>query len=208
MTLTKDYLEYLGIIEIKEDGTIYTKRGPLTPLNNTTGKYQRIHLYIPGKKGKYQDFYIHQIVWAWFNKVLPAGMEIHHIDFDPTNNAKDNLECLTHEEHKQKHASTREIKCRLDIPREWYVNKIKTTTGSTKSTYKCKLRYFDSHIEDYKKILKLKQEIEVLKYLKKHYKEIGDTRNWHQFRQLELNWETYEDSVREKIMEAINKKKH
>lgn len=208
MILTKDYLKYLGITEVSEDGTIYTKHGPKKPQRaHTNGKkYQKLQFYVQ-REDKAYNLFVHKIVWTWFNGIIPADMEIHHKDFDPTNNAIANLECLTHEEHLERHGdrSTVEMKCRLDIPREWYVKKIETTTGSSKYVYKCKLRYFDSHIEEHKKMIKLKEEIEMLKYLKKHFKEIGDTRRWHQFRQLELNWESYEDSIREKIMTSVIK---
>ena len=208
MTLTKDYLEYLGITEITEDGTIHTKSGTLKPRQNCGGKYQRINLCIPGGKGKAQDLLVHKVVYTWFKGIIPAGMEIHHIDFDPTNNSKDNLECLTHEEHLKRHGSTKEIKCRLDIPREWYEKKASlATTYQSKYTYECKIRYWDSHIEERQKLMKLKRDIEIIKYLKKHYREIGDTRNWHQFRQLEVNWESYDEELREKLMTAITKRK-
>ena len=207
-TLTKDYLEYLGITEVDTNGTVYTKHGPKKPQRaHTNGKkYQKLQFYVKAEDKTY-NLFVHSIVYTWFNKIFPAGMEIHHKDFDPTNNSIANLECLTKEEHRKKHEdkSIREMKCRLDIPREWYVKKIETTTGSNKYVYKCKLRYWDNHIKEYEKIIKLKKEIEMLKYLKKHFKEIGDTRRWHQFRQLEVNWESYDDSIREKIMTSVIK---
>ena len=206
MTLTKDYLEYLGITEITEDGTIFTKNGPLKPQKvNDECKYLKIQLCEPGGKGKVQNLHIHRLVWTWFNRVLPDGMEIHHIDFDPANNTLSNLECLTHEEHLEKHASDKEIKCRLDIPREWYIKKIETSKNQAKYTYKCKLRYFDNHIEEHEKLMQLKKEIELIKYLKKEFKAKGDTYMWHQFRQLEVQWASIEAKLRSQILDSAMK---
>lgn len=38
---------------------------------------------------------VHRLVWAAFNGPIPMGMQIDHIDGDPTNNALSNLRCVT-----------------------------------------------------------------------------------------------------------------
>ena len=47
---------------------------------------------------------LHQELWKDWNGPIPEGCEIHHKDGDPLNNALDNLECLTAEEHAKYHA--------------------------------------------------------------------------------------------------------
>lgn len=46
---------------------------------------------------------LHQAVWESANGPIPDGYEIHHKDRDPGNNAIENLECLTHAEHRKRH---------------------------------------------------------------------------------------------------------
>ena len=41
----------------------------------------------------------HHLVWESQNGPVPEGFDIHHIDGDTYNNAIDNLECLSHEDH-------------------------------------------------------------------------------------------------------------
>jgi hypothetical protein len=46
---------------------------------------------------------LHEAVWEKANGPKPAGCEIHHKDGNSFNNALENLECLTKEEHLQRH---------------------------------------------------------------------------------------------------------
>lgn len=48
--------------------------------------------------------YMHRYVWEYYNGKIPSGYEIHHIDFDRSNNDISNLQLLTREEHRKIHA--------------------------------------------------------------------------------------------------------
>ena len=67
-------------------------------------------VFIPDEKGYYRaknDFmvYMHRVVWEFYNTKIPDGYEIHHIDFDRSNNNISNLQLLTVTEHKKLHGN-------------------------------------------------------------------------------------------------------
>lgn len=55
----------------------------------------------------------HCLVWEEHNGKIPIGMQIHHKDFDKTNNHIDNLQLVTPLEHKRLHSG-----CRI-VDGEW-----------------------------------------------------------------------------------------
>lgn len=46
---------------------------------------------------------MHRDVWSFYNGPVPEGHEIHHVDFDTSNNSIENLVCLSLEEHRRVH---------------------------------------------------------------------------------------------------------
>ena len=46
----------------------------------------------------------HSIVWEKYNGKIPFGMQIHHKDFNKTNNDIENLQLVTPAEHKRYHS--------------------------------------------------------------------------------------------------------
>ena len=50
---------------------------------------------------------LHVEIWKSAHGEVPAGCHIHHIDLDPTNNALENLQCLTVSEHRSLHCRLR-----------------------------------------------------------------------------------------------------
>jgi hypothetical protein len=62
--------------------------------------------YIGKKKrnGKRRAVYQHRLVWEQARGPIPKGYEIHHIDENRSNNDLSNLECLSHREHRNRHA--------------------------------------------------------------------------------------------------------
>ena len=200
--ITKSYLEYLGVTEVTKDGKVFTKNGEKKPYlagrsKNNSSKQEKLEIKfhdpdkyksVPEEKrntGSGQvNVYLHHIIYAWFNSEVPYGKEIHHIDEDCLNNAIDNLEALTPEEHRARHATMTEEKCRLDIPRAWYEKKLeeflKEGKHSAAAHTKARLRYYDSHIEEANKLNEFRKDLLELEYWKDRFKEAGNKTMWHE----------------------------
>lgn len=207
--ITKSYLEYLGVTDVTTDGRVFTKNGELKPRPTGRSKSRnqasnqarfQIELHdaekyksVPKEKRSGHSgrvcIYIHQVVYAWFNNEVPYGKEIHHIDHNHLNNSIDNLEALIPTEHRAKHRGNRELKCRLDIPREWYVKQLadleaienKTKVNYDKiSNYRAKLRYYDNHIKEVNKLTEFQKDKAELAYFKKCFKDEGNKTMWHE----------------------------
>jgi hypothetical protein len=58
--------------------------------------------YAKDNEGKLR--FEHCIVWEKHNGKIPLGMQIHHVDFDKTNNSIENLLLVTPTEHKRYHS--------------------------------------------------------------------------------------------------------
>jgi hypothetical protein len=178
--ITKSYLQFLGITDVKEDGTIFTKRGPISPVNKPSG-YTVMKFSGVREDTKPHEIKIHQIVYAWHYGEVPYGKVVHHKDRNKANNSIKNLVAMTPEEHQKEHMnSTRELKCRLDIPRAWYVKKIeeaenlKTRYGASRACIlRAKLRYYDAHIEDAQKKAEYKKDCMELAYWKQVFKPVN-----------------------------------
>lgn len=66
--------------------------------------------FIPDDKGYYRaktDFklYMHRYVWEFYNTKIPEHYEVHHKDFDRSNNDISNLQLLSEIEHKKLHGT-------------------------------------------------------------------------------------------------------
>lgn len=169
--LTKEYLKFLGIKDVLEDGTIIGKSGKEIKPGDNGHNYKKMKFSRP-ELGKPFDLYIHNIVYAWYHNELPSDLEVHHLDRNRDNNAIDNLVALTHREHLNVHYktrprhSTKEMKCDLSKPREYYEQKLENLLqqynsavvlfeNASEPAYKAlmqkiyyaraRLRYWDSH---------------------------------------------------------------
>lgn len=174
--ITKAYLEKLGITNVSEDGTRIYKDNKEIKITPHSDGYLRINLY---DKDLYAIEYplthsknagtvvigVHRLVYAWFNEKADANYVVDHIDNNKQNNAISNLQLLTPSENiwKDREHGVREIKCKLNKPREFYedklINYIKQyeyakLIKDAKLTHKwrsyisqtqARLRYWDSH---------------------------------------------------------------
>lgn len=105
--------------------------------------------------------------------------------------------------------SNQEIKCRLDIPRTWYESKLQSLEAEPKTDsnraavyqMRCKLRYYDTHIEEANKLTEFKRDVAELRAWKEVFREHNGKKLWHQC-------VTIEKMVKEKGIEAWPVVKH
>ena len=74
----------------------YMRTGKVKELKQATcvGGYKRVQLV--GKNGKIHEYFVHVLVARVFVPGEMQGMEVNHLDFNPSNNRTDNLEWVTH----------------------------------------------------------------------------------------------------------------
>lgn len=60
-------------------------------------------VYYKRTPAKGRPIFLHRQVWEDAHGAIPDGYEIHHIDGNPSNNALENLECVSHVEHMARH---------------------------------------------------------------------------------------------------------
>lgn len=104
----------------------------------------------------------------------------------------------------------KQMKCRLDIPRDWYqkqLNELEAIENKTKvnydkiSVYRAKLRYYDAHIDEANSLIEFKKDLMELGAWKKVFKENKNKKLWKQCC-------TIEKMVKEKGIEAKPVVKH
>jgi len=69
-----------------------------------TSRYSQVMISFTHKAGqtmKRQYRTVHRLVWSAFNGPIPANSEINHKDKNRFNNAEENLECLTKQQHQK-----------------------------------------------------------------------------------------------------------
>lgn len=79
-----------------KDGRIFNMSKKIEMRQEKTGDYYRITTQY-NLKGKH--FLVHRMIWEAFNGEIPDGYDIDHLDGNPSNNALDNLEMVTHQEN-------------------------------------------------------------------------------------------------------------
>lgn len=81
---------------VTKDGRIFNMSKKIEMRQEKSGSYYRITTQY-NLKGKH--FLVHRMVWEAFNGKIPDGYDIDHLDGDPSNNALENLEMVTHQEN-------------------------------------------------------------------------------------------------------------
>ena len=180
--LTKDYLEYLGITNVSEDGTKIMK-GDKEVTQHYDGHYKLCTLYDPLVRQAIPPAQrnnasgnvilgVHRIVYVWYNGIQHSGYVIDHIDGNKVNNRLENLQQLTPAQNlsKSRGESTKQTKCKLNKPREYYETKLNRYLEAYESAKvnkqpelchklraniantRARLRYYDSHIDEVNEI--------------------------------------------------------
>ena len=188
--LTKEMLIANGIELITEDGTVIKNGKQYFPYQNKQG-YLMLNLYELDEDGnkikipmirtfkwrkkpsntyvyKMMQVGLHRAMWAWIYGVVEEGWIIDHRNNKHTNIEDyniNNLQIISQRENsiKDREASTKEIKCRLDKPISYYEDKLAyyedlykkaTKDGNKKEIHKqgnniyyqrAKIRYWLSH---------------------------------------------------------------
>ena len=132
-------------------------------------------------QAKLDTFALHRAIWAWHHGEVPEGMVVDHINnkhFRLEDYHLDNLQLLTPQENvtKEREESTKQIKCKLNKPREHYETKLSRyleayenakllknaelahKLRSNVAQTRARLRYYDSHIDEVEQI---KESIEM-----------------------------------------------
>lgn len=99
---------------IKEcENKLFAKIPSVEIIDERRRKFNGIIFYESKREGRYFTAVpLHKAVYMYAYGEIPDGYEIHHIDFDPTNNEIENLILLTHTEHMKIHAKINSSKCR------------------------------------------------------------------------------------------------
>ena len=150
--LTKEMLVKSGIELITEDGTVIRHGKRVIPIKDKNSGYLRIFIYDfdeDGNKIKIPITYIrkgckkpsntyvyksmivglHRAMWAWIYGVVEEGYVIDHRNNKHTSIEDyniNNLQIISQRENviKDREASTKEIKCRLNKPLSYYEDKL------------------------------------------------------------------------------------
>lgn len=183
--LTKEDLIKSGIIYITKDGMVFNKDGSERK-QFITGKpkYKIIMIYDFDENGnkikthenerwkghyyyKVRTVSVHRAMWAWWSeeKEVPEGFVVDHKNNNKMDNRLENLQLLTPEENVSKERpknNKRVLKCRLDRPKQYYVDKLKYYLEEYRiaklnrqaelvhkwrtyvNNYRARLRYYDS----------------------------------------------------------------
>ena len=149
--LTKEMLVASGIESITEDGTVIRHGKQVIPIQSKDG-YLKLNIYdfdedgnkikipiIRIRKGckkpsdtyKYKSMIVglHRAMWAWLYGVVEEGYVVDHIS-NKHDSIEDyhisNLQIISPRENltKDRKASTKELKCRLDKPISYYEDKL------------------------------------------------------------------------------------
>ena len=149
--LTKEMLIKSGIELITEDGTVIRHGKQVIPIQGKDG-YLKLNIYDFGEDGnkikipiirtykwrkkpsdtyKYKSMIVglHRAMWAWIYGIVEEGYVVDHKNNKHTSIEDyhiSNLQIISPRENltKDREASTKELKCRLDKPISYYEDKL------------------------------------------------------------------------------------
>ena len=80
---------------ITKDGRVFSKRFNRFIKTSPSSRGSYVPIYLRCVDGKSRNYYLHRVVWFYFNGDIPEDLVINHIDEDKSNNSLDNLELLS-----------------------------------------------------------------------------------------------------------------
>ena len=204
-----------------------------------------IKMYYTNKHGyhtynyKQRAITLNRALLAWYAGEVPDGFVSDHIDNTRNNYDPENLQPLTPGQNIGKERDNwniRETKCNMHKPREFYEKKLEKylaeyTTAkyisdaenahhfrTNISNTRARLRYWDSHKNEYDEYVAQQSKIntekanwkqsvkdrKLLAQWKNYYKEKGDTYMWHMLCEVIKNWDSYDDTVKESIFATLH----
>lgn len=210
---------------------------------------QCIKQYYTNKHGKYTYNYkqrtitFNRALLAWYNGEVSEGYVSDHIDNIRNNYNPNNLQPLTPGENIRKNAFigenwyTTEIKCNMHKSRDFYEKKLEQflveydkakLNSEAKNAHhlrskisqtRARLRYWDSHKEEYDNYIaestkKTKDKAmwhqsvkdrKILEQYKLMFKESGNKIMWHQICNVIKNWNTLEQIQKDHVFEVLEK---
>lgn len=90
----KNFSNYWIFPELGMIWSLYSNRWIGSKMSNGYWK-----LTMTNDDGVQCDFLIHRLIWEAVNGAIPEGMEINHLDENPSNNVISNLSCVSHLEN-------------------------------------------------------------------------------------------------------------
>ena len=182
---------------------------------------------------------LHRVIWAWMYGEVPEGMIVDHKNNKHStleDYTLDNLQLLTpaenlNKEHPDWH--TTELKCKMTNPRSYYEDKLekyltaynnetdkdkKHYLGTNISKTRARLRYWDSHKEEYDQYIAEKAEQDykrqekkasvrdrkILAQYKQVFKEAGNKAMWHEVCKVEKMWDSLQSIQKEHIFKVLH----
>ena len=193
-TITKEWLQTLGITDVTKDGKI-TYKGKIAKEYKATCKHKHgtdksypiISLYDSElykeqlesgstlKTGQRQ-LLVSRIVYAWFNGICPAEYDVDHIDNNPFNNNLSNLQLLTRKENLSRRLGRNSTTCHLTEEELMYFNDQKRSFTSEIIKWRSEiqkakedLKKIENDYHYYEQLCKSIEEYKLLKQVKDDY---------------------------------------
>ena len=232
---------YLGLLIYERD-----ENGHLIKGKDRIYKYKKADGSIGESKSwqaKNRTSGLHRIMWAWHYGEVPEGMVVDHIDnkHETLHDYRlENLQLLTPQENLAKentYIGTRELKCKMNKPKEFYENKLlkyekeyeeakKNHDADTAhklrtniANMKARLRYWDSHKEEYEEYIATKEAEEglnerwrqnvkdrkLLEQYKQMFRESGNKAMWRQMCKVIKSWDNLDSIQTEHVFEVLHR---
>ena len=203
---------------------------------------------IPGKRPGYYTYKsrtitLNRAMLAWFNGAIEEGLVADHIDGNKNNYHISNLQAISpieniaKSQHKNYQINVKETKCNMHKPKSYYETKLEIflqqyenakAEGNAEKTHhlrskishtRARLRYWESHKEEYEEYIAFKNAEEglrdnwkqnikdrkLLEQYKQMFKEAGNKAMWHQMCKVIKAWDQLDSLQKEHVFEVLHR---